>query len=853
MPKPSISSSFFFRRPRNCENLKSAGRAFFLAWLLVAASTLPALANSYSTSFPLAQNPISESGAWLNGKSNGTNWNNCATATGFAYGTQSGTGNYDDSICGLTGTWGPNQSAQITIKINGANTAQFEEAEVHLNTTISANSITGYEINCSVVPGDPYLQIVRWNGALGSFTLLDSRAIGCVNGDVLSAARSGNTITAYKNGQAQFSVTDSTYNGGAPGMGFYIQTILSGTAAQANGEFGAAAFSANDGQSGSGGGSTPALSSLSCSPTSLGPSSSTSCTVTLTQAAPSGGVSVSLASSNSLLSLPASVTVASGSSSASLTGTSGNITSNQTATLTASLNGGSKTVSISLVPPQGSQGSAPITYVQGNYSAPWNPQSKMQIPYTKAQIAGDLNVVVVGWNDSTAVVQSVTDSRGNVYTRAVGPTVQSGVASQSIYFAKNIAAAGANVNSVTVKFSAAARFPDIRIAEYSGASTTSPVDATAANAGNGANSSASIATVSANDLILAGNLVQTVSTGPGSGYTQRMLTNDGDIVEDRIAASTGTYAAISPVNPSAQWIMQIVAFKPAASSGGTGTLVAPVSLTCASSSLTGAATDVCTVTLSAGAPAGGLSVSLSSSGSSVTVPASVTIAAGSSAATFTASAVAVTTSQSVTLTASANGTSKTSGLQLNACVAKLSVNASSVSFGSVALNSPATQSISLTSSGTSALTVSSEALSGAGFSVSGTAFPVTLNPGQSAVVNIQFDPTVAGAVAGQLTINSNSSTGSSTAVVLSGTGVASTVNLSWDPPAASSDPIAGYRIYRQTSGGSNYQLMNVSVDTQTVYIDSNVQAGASYNYYVTTVDSSGIESSASSLASVAVP
>jgi len=50
------------------------------------------------------------------------------------------------------------------------------------------------------------------------------------------------------------------------------------------------------------------------------------------------------------------------------------------------------------------------------------------------------------------VVSAVTDSKGNTYARAVGPTVQSGYASQSIYYAKNIATAAAGTNSVTVTF-----------------------------------------------------------------------------------------------------------------------------------------------------------------------------------------------------------------------------------------------------------------------------------------------------------------------------------------------------------------------------------------------------------------
>ena len=45
-----------------------------------------------------------------------------------------------------------------------------------------------------------------------------------------------------------------------------------------------------------------------------------------------------------------------------------------------------------------------ITYVQGNYATPQTPQTTVNVTYTAAQAAGDLNVVVVGWNDSTATV-----------------------------------------------------------------------------------------------------------------------------------------------------------------------------------------------------------------------------------------------------------------------------------------------------------------------------------------------------------------------------------------------------------------------------------------------------------------
>ena len=53
--------------------------------------------NSYSTNFPLTEDPISEGGRWING-SVGLDWKNCRTTPGLAFGTQSGANPppYDD-------------------------------------------------------------------------------------------------------------------------------------------------------------------------------------------------------------------------------------------------------------------------------------------------------------------------------------------------------------------------------------------------------------------------------------------------------------------------------------------------------------------------------------------------------------------------------------------------------------------------------------------------------------------------------------------------------------------------------------------------------------------------------------
>ena len=279
------------------------------------------------------------------------------------------------------------------------------------------------------------------------------------------------------------------------------------------------------------------------------------------------------------------------------------------------------------------------------------------------------------------------------------------------------------------------------------------------------------------------------------------------------------------------------------------------SLSCANGSVTGAGTDSCIITLSAAAASGGFAVNLASNNSAVAVPASVTVAAGATSSSFTATVSSVSSAQTVTLTASAGGVAETFALQLGTAVATLSVNATTIAFGNVNLNSPATQTLILTSTGSAAVTVSAAAVTGSGFTVSGGPFPISLKTNQTATLSVQFDPTVAGAATGQLTITSNSSTGSSAGVSLSGTGAAVSyvVNLSWSAPASSPDPVAGYNVYRSPSGVSSFQQLNTPVVTQTTYADTGVQDGQTYDYIVESVDASGVTSSPSNVAAVPIP
>src|SRR5882724_4951247 len=185
---------------------------------------------------------------------------------------------------------------------------------------------------------------------------------------------------------------------------------------------------------------------------------------------------------------------------------------------------------------------------------------------------------------TTASVSAVTDSQGNVYRLAIGPTrtygIGAGSASQSIYYANNIVAAAAGTNTVTATLTTSANGTDVRIAEYSGLDPTNPFDVAVGTDGIGtALNSSSVTTTNATDLLVGATILYSATSDDGTGYTQRLFTANYDTLEDRVVTSVGSYQATAAQDVSGYWVMQMAAFKAAATGGDTQAPTAPTNLT----------------------------------------------------------------------------------------------------------------------------------------------------------------------------------------------------------------------------------------------------------------------------------
>jgi hypothetical protein len=196
----------------------------------------PAPVATYTTNFPLTENPMSEGGRWTDGGIFGKT--NVQTSPGKAYGTMIGFDhvNFIDSCACLSG-FGPNHEIMGTISNSGGFSGYSLEVELHLRSEIAADHIHLYEIDC--VWGGPGIALVRWDMTTANpnnFTYLRLMSPGEVpfaDGDQIYGSIVGSVITVkYKRAGGTLATLfthdtagDSVrYTTGNPGIGFWNES-----------------------------------------------------------------------------------------------------------------------------------------------------------------------------------------------------------------------------------------------------------------------------------------------------------------------------------------------------------------------------------------------------------------------------------------------------------------------------------------------------------------------------------------------------------------------------------------------------------------------------------------------------
>jgi hypothetical protein len=180
-----------------------------------------------------------------------------------------------------------------------------------------------------------------------------------------------------------------------------------------------------------------------------------------------------------------------------------------------------------------------------------------QLGYPLPQHAGDLDVVIVTWGPTTTHVASVTDTLGDTFTR-ISSAFSTGAHMQAFYYAPAVAA---GANTVTVQFDATADASELRIAEYAGIVAATPVEHYTFSNGTGqAMSETLIATTNAHDLLVAANTVESATDQTDPTYTLR-LTENGDVLMDRIVNAPAQYSATAHQTGDVTWVFHVAAFK----------------------------------------------------------------------------------------------------------------------------------------------------------------------------------------------------------------------------------------------------------------------------------------------------
>src|SRR5262245_7930316 len=185
------------------------------------------------------------------------------------------------------------------------------------------------------------------------------------------------------------------------------------------------------------------------------------------------------------------------------------------------------------------------------------------VSFRRPNTTGNLIVAFVVWDNGGAV--TLTDTLGNAYVSAIGPTQASGdPSSAQIFYAGSIAG---GTNTVTATFATAITARAVlHVVEYSGLDRMSPLEAAVgASESMAAMDSGPLTTGGVNGLLFVGAESNQKAVRRGDRSYKVRSRRRGTMIADKTAQSAGTYNATATQKGNAG-VIQLAAFK---TSGGT--------------------------------------------------------------------------------------------------------------------------------------------------------------------------------------------------------------------------------------------------------------------------------------------
>ena len=206
---------------------------------------------------------------------------------------------------------------------------------------------------------------------------------------------------------------------------------------------------------------------------------------------------------------------------------------------------------------------APLAFVQVAAVTPQTNQTTVAMTYASAQVAGDTNILAIGWNNTTSNITSVTDfGRQRL---SAGRADRARLRHQPGHLLRQQHQGGSrryqHRDGDLQRRDRVCRHPRDGVQR---SRSGQPVRRGASASGSSASAStAAVTTTAPRELIFGAGITTGLFTGAGTSFTSRIITSpDGDIVEDRFVTATGSYSATATLG-SAAWLMQIATFRAA--------------------------------------------------------------------------------------------------------------------------------------------------------------------------------------------------------------------------------------------------------------------------------------------------